>query len=55
MLRSKDGPKVLEVNSSPGLEGIERATGGDIAGAIMEYLQKYAREKRKRPTRKKKT
>jgi len=55
MLRSKDGPKVLEVNSSPGLEGIERATGGDIAGAIMEYLQKYAREKRKRPARKKKT
>ena len=37
MLEGKDGPQVMEVNSSPGLEGIERATGKDIAGAIIEY------------------
>ncbi|HEX5716109.1 MAG TPA: 30S ribosomal protein S6--L-glutamate ligase [Thermoanaerobaculia bacterium] len=38
MLRSKDGPMVLEVNSSPGLEGIERATGVDVAGAMIDYV-----------------
>lgn len=37
MLEGKNGPQVMEVNSSPGLEGIERATGKDIAGAIVEY------------------
>ncbi|UUO08737.1 RimK family alpha-L-glutamate ligase [Blastopirellula sp. J2-11] len=37
MLEGKDGPQVMEVNSSPGLEGIERATGQDIAGAIIDY------------------
>lgn len=37
MLESDDGPLVMEVNSSPGLEGIERATGLDIAGAIIDY------------------
>lgn len=37
MLEGKDGPQVMEVNSSPGLEGIERATGKDIAGAVIEY------------------
>lgn len=39
MLESKKGPQVLEVNSSPGLEGIEGATGVDVAGAIIEYLE----------------
>ena len=39
MLEGVDGPKVLEVNSSPGLEGIEKATGVDIAGAIIEDLE----------------
>ena len=39
LLRSETGPKVLEVNSSPGLEGIENATGKDIAGRIIEYLE----------------
>lgn len=39
ILRSDGGPKVLEVNSSPGLEGIEKATGKDIAGQIIEYLE----------------
>lgn len=38
LLRSNRGPLVLEVNSSPGLEGIEGATGVDVAGAIVEYL-----------------
>ncbi len=38
LLRSDKGPMVLEVNSSPGLEGIEGTTGIDIAGAIIEHL-----------------
>lgn len=39
MVRSNSGPKLLEVNSSPGLEGIEAATGIDIAGKMIEYLE----------------
>jgi ribosomal protein S6--L-glutamate ligase len=38
MLEGSDGPLVMEVNSSPGLEGIERATDLDIAGAIIDYV-----------------
>ncbi len=38
MLEGKDGPQVMEVNSSPGLEGIEAATQLDIAGAIIDYM-----------------
>lgn len=38
MLEGKDGPLVMEVNSSPGFEGIERATGLDIAGAVIDYV-----------------
>ncbi|HCS55792.1 RimK family alpha-L-glutamate ligase [Rubinisphaera sp.] len=38
MLEGKDGPQIMEVNSSPGLEGIEGATGLDIAGAIVDYI-----------------
>lgn len=38
MLESSTGPQVMEVNSSPGLEGIEGATGLDIAGAIIDYI-----------------
>ncbi len=38
MLESKDGPQVMEVNSSPGLEGIETCTQLDVAGAIIEYM-----------------
>src|SRR5690606_2673447 len=38
MLESKDGPQVMEVNSSPGLEGIESCTQLDVAGAIIEYM-----------------
>ncbi|MCP5207119.1 MAG: 30S ribosomal protein S6--L-glutamate ligase [Hahellaceae bacterium] len=40
IIRSSHGPLVLEVNSSPGLEGIEKATGKDIAGAIIDYIEK---------------
>jgi ribosomal protein S6--L-glutamate ligase len=39
MLQSKRGPLILEVNSSPGLEGIEKSTGIDIAGKIVEFLE----------------
>ena len=42
MLRSDDGPLVLEVNSSPGLEGIEGVTGFDIADVIIEYIEDNA-------------
>jgi ribosomal protein S6--L-glutamate ligase len=42
IVRSARGPLVLEVNSSPGLEGIEKATGKDIAGAIIQYIEKDA-------------
>jgi ribosomal protein S6--L-glutamate ligase len=40
-LRSNHGPVVLEVNSSPGLEGIETTTGIDVAGKIIEFLEKH--------------
>jgi ribosomal protein S6--L-glutamate ligase len=40
MLRSERGPLIIEVNSSPGLEGIESATGVDIAGQIIKYIEK---------------
>ncbi|MGR3542212.1 MAG: 30S ribosomal protein S6--L-glutamate ligase [Hasllibacter sp.] len=43
MLRANHGPVVMEVNSSPGLEGVEKATGIDIAGKIVEHLEKTAR------------
>ena len=39
MLQSDSGPLVIEVNSSPGLEGIERTTGKDIAGAIVKFIE----------------
>jgi ribosomal protein S6--L-glutamate ligase len=42
MLRSNHGPVVMEVNSTPGLEGIETATGTDIAGLIIEFLERNA-------------
>ncbi|HEY7535712.1 MAG TPA: RimK family alpha-L-glutamate ligase, partial [Thermodesulfobacteriota bacterium] len=40
MLQSKRGSLIMEVNSSPGLEGIEQATGIDIAGKIVEFIEK---------------
>ncbi|MCZ6768967.1 MAG: 30S ribosomal protein S6--L-glutamate ligase, partial [Acidobacteria bacterium] len=39
MLEGKDGPQIMEINSSPGLEGIEKATQMDVAGAIIEHLE----------------
>jgi len=43
MLRANHGPVVMEVNSSPGLEGVEKATGFDIAGKMIEFLEKNAK------------
>ncbi len=43
MLEAADGPQVMEINSSPGLAGIESATGIDVAGAIMDYVQDQVR------------
>lgn len=43
MILSKRGPLVIEVNSSPGLEGIEGATGVDIAGKIIEFVERNAK------------
>lgn len=48
IVRSKTGPKVLEVNSNPGLEGITLATGKDIAGSIIKYAVKKAKNYIKR-------
>jgi ribosomal protein S6--L-glutamate ligase len=41
MLQSESGPMILEVNSSPGLEGIEEATGKDIAKSIIRYVERH--------------
>ena len=46
LLRSNHGPVVMEVNSSPGLEGVEKATGIDVAGKIIEFIEKNARPNR---------
>ena len=43
VLEGKDGPQVMEVNSSPGFEGIEKATGIDVAGAVIEHIEEEAR------------
>ena len=52
LLRSEEGPKVLEVNSSPGLEGIEKATSKDIAGVLYNSIERRVRPA---PVRKRKT
>ena len=48
LLRSNHGPVIMEVNSSPGLEGIEKATGRDIAGKIIEFIERNAAHGRTR-------
>lgn len=48
ILRSERGPLVMEVNSSPGLEGIEGATGRDVAGMIIRFIERNARPHRTR-------
>lgn len=45
ILRSDRGPLVMEVNSSPGLEGVETATGKDIASMIIDYIERHADKK----------
>ena len=52
LLRSNHGPVVMEVNSSPGLEGIEGATGVDVASKIIEYVEKNQPLRRPRRTTK---
>jgi ribosomal protein S6--L-glutamate ligase len=52
LLRSNHGPVVMEVNSSPGLEGIEETTGIDVAGKVVEFIEKNARPGRTRSTAK---
>jgi ribosomal protein S6--L-glutamate ligase len=39
MLESKDGPMIMEVNSTPGLEGIQKTTAIDVAAAVIEHLE----------------
>jgi len=51
MLPSDRGPLIMEVNSSPGLEGIEKATGKNIAAKIIEYLERKAEEKTRSKTK----
>ncbi len=51
LLRSEDGPKVLEVNSSPGFEGIETATGKNIVGALYDQIEDRAAPKPSRSRR----
>jgi ribosomal protein S6--L-glutamate ligase len=46
MLQSARGPLILEVNSSPGLEGIEKATGINIAGEIIKFIEEGVKKKR---------
>ncbi len=48
IIRSNHGPLVMEVNSSPGLEGIETSTGKDVAGMIVEFIEKNAQPNRTR-------
>ena len=40
LIESNDGPMVMEVNSSPGLEGIQKATGADVAGEIIQLVER---------------
>jgi ribosomal protein S6--L-glutamate ligase len=46
LIRSKHGPLILEVNSSPGLEGIEKASGQDIATKIIQFIESSAKKKK---------
>lgn len=48
LIRSNHGPLVLEVNSSPGLEGIEEASGIDVASLVVEFIERNARRSRTR-------
>jgi ribosomal protein S6--L-glutamate ligase len=50
LLRGENGPLVLEVNSSPGLEGIEGTTKIDVAGKILEFAEKLANGSAQHPS-----
>ena len=54
MIESARGPLVMEVNSSPGLEGIEKSTEIDIAGKVMDYIEKNVTPASEEPTKKRK-
>ncbi len=54
MLQSDRGPLILEVNSSPGLEGIEKATGKDIAGSVIQYVTSVVEAKQNNPKKRRK-
>jgi ribosomal protein S6--L-glutamate ligase len=51
MLESRSGPKILEINSSPGLEGIERTSGIDVAGAIIRHAERVFERRTKKRAR----
>ena len=53
MLRSDNGPVVMEINSSPGLEGIENTTGIDVAGAIIKTLEQRLEKKQEKDSKRK--
>jgi ribosomal protein S6--L-glutamate ligase len=42
MLEGNEGPRLMEINSSPGFEGLEKATGKDIAGGMIDYALQFA-------------
>ena len=48
LLRANHGPVLMEINSSPGLEGIETATGRDIAGQIITFIETHAKPRKTR-------
>ena len=49
MLASDHGPMIMEVNSSPGLQGIERSSGTDVADSIITYIERNARPEKRKP------
>ncbi len=51
MIESQEGPMVMEVNSSPGLEGIQKATGVDVAAAIIEHIERDVKPHTRKPRR----
>lgn len=48
MLETRSGPRILEINSSPGLEGIERSTKVDVASAVVRHAERFLRKRRER-------
>ena len=46
MLETRGGPRILEINSSPGLEGIEKSTAVDVATAVIRHAERYVRTRK---------